>query len=138
MAAACGKAVVVSFKNNAGTPAYLAVAGLRTRSIAINAESVDVTNADSTGSWRELLDGCGVKSAVISGNGVFADDTGAEEVREALMAGSIRDAKIEIPGYGTFEGDFKVSQMELGADYNREVTVSMTLESAGEVTFTAA
>ena len=36
---------------------YTTVAGLRTRSLTFNAESIDTTNAESTGQWRELLDG---------------------------------------------------------------------------------
>lgn len=138
MAAACGKAVVVSFKDDAGTPTYQVVAGLRARAITLNAEVVDVTNADSTGSWREILDGCGVRSASMSGDGVFTDDAGVEAVRDAFFEQENRDAKILIPGYGTFEGKFKVTAMEFGAEFNREVTCSLTLESAGELTFTAA
>jgi len=137
MAATCGKAIVVSFKDDAGSPAYQVVAALRTRSIAFNAESVDVTNADSTGSWREILDACGVKSASMKGDGIFTDDAGVEAVRDAFFEGELRDAKILIPGYGTFEGKFKVTSLEFGADYNKEVTCSLGLDSAGEVTFTA-
>lgn len=138
MAAQCGTAIVVSFKNDATpTPLYQIVAGLRTRSIAINAESVDVTSADSTGQWRELLGTCGVRSASLSGDGIFTDDTGIEAVRSAIFDGSLRDAKILVPGFGTFEGKFKVMQLEIGGDYNREVTAAFSLDSSGPVTFTA-
>ena len=44
------------------------VAGMRSRRIALNAESVDITNADSAGRWRELLEGAGVRRAGISGS----------------------------------------------------------------------
>lgn len=138
MAAQCGAAIIVSFKDDAGTPAYQVVSGLRSRNISLNAETVDVTNANSTGVWRELLSGCGVRSASISGSGVFADDAGLEAVRDAFDEHENRDAKIFIPDYGTLEGPFKVTALELGGEYNGEVTFSMTLESAGAVTFTAA
>lgn len=138
MAATCGSAIVVSFKDDAGTPAYQVVAGLRTRRIAMNSEAVDVTNADSAGVWRQLLDGCGVRSATMSGDGTFTDDAGVEAVRDAFFENELRDAKILVPGYGTFEGQFKVTSLEMSGEYNAAVMCSLTLESAGVVTFTAA
>lgn len=136
MTAQCGQAIVMSFKDDAGSPVYVPVAGLRTRSISFNAESVDVTNADSTGAWRELLSACGVKSCSMKGDGVFTDDTGFEAVRDAFFEGTTRDAKILIPGLGTFEGKFKVTSLEFSGDYNKEVTASLSLDSAGVIAFT--
>ena len=40
-------------------------AGLRATRISFNTETVDVTSLESTGGWRELLGGAGVKSAAI-------------------------------------------------------------------------
>lgn len=137
MAAQNGKSIVVSFKDDAGTPAYQVVAGLRTRRIAFNAETVDITNADTSDLWRELLGAVGVRSASISGDGVFTADAGMEAVRDAFFDGTLRDAKILIPGFGTFEGEFQVTALEMGGEYNGEVTHSLTLESGGTVTFTA-
>lgn len=139
MVAQCGKSIVVSFKDDAGTPAFQTVAGLRTREINMNSEPVDVTNADSAGTggpWRELLDACGVRSVSISGSGIFTDDAGFEAVRDAYFENELRDAKIVIPGWGEFAGSFKVTQLRTGGDYNGAVTVDMTLESAGAITFT--
>lgn len=137
MAAQSGAAVVVSFKDDAGSPAYQVVAGLRSRRIALNAEAVDITNAESTGLWREILDAHGVRSATISGDGVFKDDAGNEAVRDAFFENEIRDAKLLIPSFGEISGLFKVTQLEYGAEYNGEVTHSVTFESAGALTFTA-
>ncbi|KWT72371.1 Gene Transfer Agent tail protein [Hyphomicrobium sulfonivorans] len=137
MAAQCGGAIVVSFETAGETPTYKVVAGLRTRSISLNSETVDVTNADSSGHWRELLAGCGVRSASISGSGVFTGNEGFDEVQDAFMDRSVRDAKILIPGWGTFEGPFRVSSLEISGEYNDSVQCSMSLESAGALTFTA-
>jgi TP901-1 family phage major tail protein len=52
---------------------FVTVAGLRSRRIAFNAEIVDITNAESTDRWRELLAGAGVKRASLSGRGLFKD-----------------------------------------------------------------
>lgn len=138
MAAQAGKDVLIYNKNNAGSPAYEALAGLRTKSIELNAETVDVTNSDSTGMWRELLAGAGVKSARISGAGVFIDSAAENEVLEAFNAGEIRDVKIVVPGLGYFEGKFQCTQCQWAGEYNREVSYQMTWESGGQVVFTGA
>lgn len=137
MAAQCGAAIVLSIENNAGSPAFEAIAGLRSRSITFNAEAVDVTNADSSNKWRELLDACGVKSFSVSGSGVMLPGTPTEEVREAFFAGSIRTWRLLIPGFGTVEADCKITSLEFGGEHNDAVQVSMSLESAGEPTWTA-
>lgn len=135
MAEQCGAAFVVSFKDSGGT--YRVVSGLRTKSIAINSELVDVTNSDSAGRWRHALDGCGVRSATMSGEGPFEDGLGQNAVVDAMMNNAIRDGKILVPGLGTFEGKFKVTQLELSGEYNAEAIYNQTFESAGELTFTS-
>jgi TP901-1 family phage major tail protein len=52
-----------------GAPTTLT--GLRTKSIKVNNELVDITNSDSPNRWRELLAGVGMRSMSISGQGVF-------------------------------------------------------------------
>lgn len=136
MAAQSGQAIVVSTKNAGGT--YEAIAGLRTRSIRINSESVDTTNADSSGRFRELLDAAGVNSVTIAGDGVLKDNVSDQTIIADVMAGTIRDRKMLLPNIGTFEGPFKITAFESAGAYNKELTYSFTFESAGAVTFTAA
>jgi len=56
-----------------GDGSFETVAGLRATRVSFNAQSVDVTSLESAGGWRELLGGAGVKSAAISGSGIFRD-----------------------------------------------------------------
>lgn len=139
MPAQSGKAIVVSFKNDAlPTPAYQVVGGLRTRSIAFNGETVDITHSESTGQWRELLEGVGVRSVTVSGSGIFVDDLAIEAVRDAYFDAKHRDASFLVPGFGTFEGKFQVTKLELSGEYNGSVQNSMTFESTGVITFAVA
>ena len=79
-----------------------------------------------------------MQSMTISGDGVFMDDATDAEIDEAFIAGSIRDWKISMPSFYDYEAPFKITQLERGGDFNKEVTFSITLESAGELTATAA
>lgn len=136
MEAQCGSAIILNLKDAGGVSQ--AVAGLRNKRLTMNAEAVDVTNSDSVGRWREYLDGCGVRSMDISGDGVFLDDLGAAVAVDMHMSNSIRNASVFIPGLGTFEGKFKLTQCEFSAPYNDGVTYSVSLASAGVITFTGA
>ncbi len=71
MAAQRGKDMLLKVRDDTG--AFITVAGLRSRRIAFDAETVDVTHTESAGRWRELLSGAGVKRATITGAGVFKD-----------------------------------------------------------------
>lgn len=134
-APAAASGIVVQIQDNAGTPAYQTIGGLRTRRIALNAETVDLTNASSTNQSREILDAAGVKSLTISGDGVFLDDTAQNEINEAFLAQSVRNYKFTVPTLGTYTVPCKITQLEFSGDFNKEVTFSATFESAGDVAF---
>jgi TP901-1 family phage major tail protein len=136
MAAQKGKALLV--KVGSGEPVtYATVAGLRLAKLTLNAETVDVTNADSANEWRELLAGVGVKSAAVSGQGVFKDAGTDATLRTIFFGQETRSFQIVIPDFGVLTGLFAVPQLEYSGEYKGEVTFGMTLASAGDVTFTA-
>jgi TP901-1 family phage major tail protein len=137
MTAQKGKDLLLKVDSD-GEGTFTTVAGLRSRSIAFNAETVDVTHAESAGQWRELLAGAGVKSARISGSGIFKDAASDETVRGYIFNGTIRDWQVVIPDFGTVAGAFQIGSFELSGRHDGEVAFDMTLESAGELTFTAA
>lgn len=134
MAAQKGKDLLLKIHD--GT-AYATVAGLRSRQIAFNAEPVDVTHAESAGRWRELLAGAGVKRASVAGSGVFKDGASDALIRQSFFDGTIRNAQIVVPDFGTLTGPFQITALEFAAEHDREVTFDIALESAGEITFAA-
>jgi TP901-1 family phage major tail protein len=111
------------------------VAGMRSRKIAFNAEPIDITNADSAGRWRELLEGAGVRRAGISGAGIFKDAGSDASVRELFFDGAIRTWQIVVPDFGTISGPFQVIALEYAGEHDGEVTYEMGLESAGQISF---
>ncbi len=115
---------------------FQSVAGLRATRISFNAESVDVTSLESQGGWRELLSGAGVKSAAISGSGIFRDEGSDERVRQVFFDGETPDFQIVIPDFGTVEGAFQVSSIEYAGTHDGEATYEISLSSAGALLFT--
>ena len=136
MSAQKGKDLLVKISDGAG--GFTTVAGLRTRRLSFNAETVDVTNAESANRWRELLDGAGVKRASVSGSGLFKDASTDALMRQTFFDGTIVAYQIVIPDFGTVQGAFQLTSLEFAGEHNGEVTYDVALESAGELTFAAA
>lgn len=136
MTAQKGKDLLLKL-DSTGAGSFVTVAGLRSRAIAFNARAVDVTHAESAGRWRELLEGAGVRSAGITGRGIFKDAASDASVREIFFAGAIRDWQVVIPDFGTVAGKFQITALEFSGDHDGEVTFDLALESAGEIGFAA-
>ena len=135
MTAQKGKDLLVKIADGAG---FTTVAGLRTRRLAFNAETVDITHAESANRWRELLGGVGVKRASVSGRGLFTDAATDASMRQTFFDGSVLNYQIVIPAFGTVQGAFQLTNLEFAGEHNGEVSYDLALESAGELTFTGA
>jgi TP901-1 family phage major tail protein len=137
MTAQKGKDLLLKI-DTTGEEDFVTVAGLRSRQIAFNAEAVDITNADSAGRWRELLEGAGVRRANLTGSGIFKDASADETVRQTFFDGLIRQWQVAIPDFGTITGPFQITALEYSAEHDGELAYEMALESAGALTFAAA
>ena len=137
MSAQNGKDLLVKVDLD-GNGAFQTMAGLRASRLSFNAETVDVTSLDSTGGWRELLGGAGVKTAAISGSGIFRDADTDERARQIFFDGEVPDFQVIIPGFGTVEGPFQITAIEYAGTHDGEATYEVSLASAGALSFTAA
>lgn len=136
MAAQKGKDLLLKV-DGTGTGSFVTVAGLRSRAIAFNAETVDITHQESAGFWRELLEGAGVRSARVTGSGIFKDAASDELIRSYIFGGTIRPWQVVVPDFGTVEGPFQIASFELNGRHDGEIAFEITLESAGELAFAA-
>jgi TP901-1 family phage major tail protein len=137
MSAQKGSEILIKLGDGAAPEVFTTVAGLRTKSLKLNSEQVDITNSDSVNKWRELLEGAGVKSMSVSGNGVFTDSATENNLLTAKINGTHKNFQVIIPGLGTFEGKFQIADMEYAGEHNKEVTHYFGLESAAAIAFTS-
>ncbi len=135
MAAQKGRDLLLKV-DSTGTGIYVTVAGLRSNSLAFNAESVDATSQESAGAWRELLAGAGLKTAALRGQGIFKDASSDATIRGYFFNASILNWQVVIPDFGIVQGLFQITALEFAARHDGEVTFEMALESAGLLTFT--
>ncbi|NNU81909.1 phage major tail protein, TP901-1 family [Halovulum dunhuangense] len=136
MVAQKGRDLLIKIDMN-GSGSFETVAGLRASRIAFNAETVDVTNLQSAGGWRELLGGTGVRSAAISGSGVFRDQDTDERARQIFFDGIIPQFQVIIPDFGIVEGPFQITSIEYSGNHDGEAVYEMAMASAGALSFAA-
>ncbi|MEI4469834.1 phage major tail protein, TP901-1 family [Frigidibacter sp. MR17.24] len=117
-----------------GDGSFETFAGLRATRLSFNAETVEVTSLDSAG-WRELLGGAGIRSAAISGSGVFRDAATDERARQVFFAGEMPQAQVIIPDFGVIEGPFQITAIEYAGSHNGEATYEVSLASGGALSF---
>ena len=136
MAAQKGKDLLLKVDMD-GLGNFQTMAGLRATRLSFNAETVDITNVESAGGWRELLAGAGVRSAGVSGSGVFRDQASDERARAIFFNADIQDFQVIIPDFGTITGPFQIASMEYSGNHDGEAVYEIALTSAGQITFAA-
>jgi TP901-1 family phage major tail protein len=137
MAGQKGRDILLKIGDGGDPEAFTTVAGIRAKTIALNAKMVDGTNADSPEAWRELVAGAGVKSASVSGDGVFKDAASDAALRVAFFAQIARNWRLILPDFGTIEGAFLIENLDYSGDHDGEAAFSIALASAGALSFAA-
>ena len=135
MAAQKGSALLMKIGDGASPEVFTTIGGLRSTSISLNEEAVDVTTKDSSGKYRELLAQGGIVTVSVSGSGVFTDSASETSLKGSFNASSFDNYQFIVPDFGTFTGAFMVASLEYAGEYNGEVTYTVTFESAGSITF---
>ena len=120
-----------------GDGQFETIAGLRATRLGFNAVTVDVTSLESEGRWRELLGGAGVRSASISGSGVFRDAATDGRARQVFFDGEVPKCQVIIPDFGIIEGPFQITSLEYSGSHNGEATYEIAMASAGALNFVA-
>ena len=130
-------------ENSTGTPAT--VGGMRSTSMSINGEMVDITTKDSNAfvssgndKARDILQGGGIRSMSISASGVFTDSSTENLVRGFAFDGAIQNYDLIFGDGSKVAGAFLITSYERAGEYNGEETYSLTLESHNTITYTNA
>ena len=137
MAAASGNSFVLKVGDGATSEAFTTLAGLRNTSFSINNSPVDITTKDSA-HWQTLLSDGGVQAFTMSADGVFTDAAVDETFRGYAFDNTLNNYQIVFPNGDTIEGSMLVTAYERNATNDDAEFFSLTLQSSGAPTFTAA
>lgn len=130
-----GRDILLKISDGAG--GFTTLAGVRASRIQLSAGVVDGTSAESAEAWRELVEGAGIKSARVTGRGVFKDAASDARMRAVFFAGEAPDWQLVLPDFGMLSGPFQITELGWNGDHDGEAEFSVTLESAGRLVFEA-
>lgn len=136
MAAQKGKDLLLKI-DAGGNGVFTTIAGLRARTLTFSNTTIDITNQESTGQWRELLEAAGERHASVTGAGIFKDSASDEMLREAFFGGAVKTYQIAIPAFGIVQGAFLITTLVFSGRHDNELGFDIALESAGQLAFTA-
>lgn len=132
-----GRDVLIKIADGGDPETFVTVAGIRAKTISLNARTVDGTSGESPQAWRELIAGVGVKSASVSGAGVFKDANSDALMQQAFFTQAAASFQLVIPDFGTLSGPFIVEALDYSGDHDGEAAFAVTLASAGALSFAA-
>ena len=114
------------------------LAGVRSRSLNMSNEYVDVTTDDSTG-WRTLLSDPGLRSIEVTISGITEDEVLIAAMQAASVASDTLQADLpsSLTTPGNISGSYLVSSLELSGDHDGAYEFSATFMSTGAITYTA-
>ena len=121
-------------------PTGTVIAGVRTKSFTVDSAPIDVTTDDDSG-LRTLLEASGQHMIDISVEGILKDDTFLADILNGTLF--IQELTIVLPftfvtTAGKIVGDFRFNNFESSGEYQGAITFSVTLQSTGAFTYTAA
>ena len=141
MAKQLGRALLVKIGDGADPEVFTNLCGLNSKSLTINNSSIDVTTPDCTAPEGALFTAtlAGLKNVSLSGDGFFEDSVAEARMNTVAMAADNNvNMQVVVPDFGTYAGAFRIASLEFGGETEGGVTYSISLESNGAVTFTAA
>ena len=132
-----GRDVTIHIGDGSGPPEnFAAIARAQVHTLTINNSEVDVTAKDD-GGWRRLSPDAGLKSVVMSLNGVFDSSTDQERLKDLAFSASAQATFRFIDGSGeVLEGEFQVTSFEITGETEGVAQFSCTLSSSGTITST--
>jgi TP901-1 family phage major tail protein len=134
MSAKLGRDLLLQIDEGSG---FTTVAGLRTKSIRLNSQTVDITDSGS-GGWTELLPEAGLRSFTVTGSGVFRNAVSDQTIRAAFFAQSELTARLILPDFGTLTGPVLVTALTYGGTHKGEAVFDLTLNASGAISFAPA
>jgi TP901-1 family phage major tail protein len=114
---------------------FTTVGGFASNNIKIANTAIEITSKDS-GGFKESLDGGGLRTFTSTASGTFLSDATFALVHTHILNSTHPYCRVVVPGHGTYEGKFVITNLDMTGAQNDEVTYTIEFESSGTVTFT--
>lgn len=113
--------------------AFSTLGGLRTSKFSFSADGIDITNHGSA-QWKKILNGAGIRSLALSGDGVYNNADNFNTMEQNAMANTLmKMAFCDVKQGKIYHGYFKVTKVEGSGPYDGEGTYSLSADSADQI-----
>ena len=136
MAASRGRLMLLKIGDGASPEVFTQVDHLRTTSLAINNEMVDISSKDTNG-WREVGENMGISSMTLTASGIQFDSTVQALMEANCRGGAVDNYQMTFDNGDEYEVAMQVTSFTRSGGYNDAETFDLTLESANIPIFTA-
>ena len=129
MAQQNARELVIKRGDGASPEVFTFVCGLRTRSFQMSNAQIDTTvpNCDNPAQPIVATSRPGRQTLTFSGDGLFdSDEVGQDVADDARLQRVTINYQVIVPGYGTFEGPFMISDFEFSGDMEDPLAFSAT------------
>ena len=110
MAAQKGADLLMKIGDGGSPESFTTIGGMRSTSLSMNDEMVDITNKD-TGRARTILAQGGTTSMTVTGSGVFTDTASEATLRSKFDESGLTNFQFLVPNFGTFTGNFPLDHI---------------------------
>ena len=140
MAQQTGRLLLIKKEDTPASGTFTSVCGFRARSFNLSTNEIDTTVPDCAdpGAVVQKTSVPGIADRTFSGSGLFDNDAVGKAVADAARLGSVLNYQVVVPGYGTFEGPYIITDFEFSGDMEGNMDFSATFKPSGALTFTAA
>lgn len=134
-----GRTLLLKLGDGATPEAFTTVCGFRARKFSINNNIIDETLADCTlpGAVVNEDGTYGIQSMSFSGSGLFDNVAGNLSLVNAARLQTIKNMLVIVPGWGSFQGEWKIESIELGGDTEGSMSFDGSFRAQGTQVFTA-
>lgn len=139
MAQQKGRTLLIQIGDGASPEVFTNLCGIKTRSFNLSTSEVDTTVPDCTnpGGPVQKTSEPGIASRTFSGSGAFVKGATSELLMEHVNASSVFNAKVIVPGLGTYTGSWFVTDFEFTGETEGNMEFSATFTAAAVLSFVA-
>ncbi|NTF69377.1 phage tail tube protein [Rhizobium rhizogenes] len=134
-----GRLLLIKVGDGADPEAFSNLCGLKTRSFNMSATEVDTTIPSCTnpGGPVQKTSRPGISSRTFTGSGNFVSSAAMDGFMNHVRASSVFNAQVVVPGDGTYEGQWFVTDFSFSGDVEPNMEFNATFTAGDILTFTA-
>lgn len=135
-----GRELTIRRRISATPPVFANVCQLQSRTLALNNNMIErnITDCDNLAEAPKAARRPGIQSLRFEGTALFQNSVTHKAVATDALNQSLGVYQIAVPGWGVFEGNFYVENVNFAGEIQNDLTMQIAFVPAdGDYTFTA-